>query len=193
MCICLFLYVYVHIHTCKSIYTCRHTNICLCISEMNDSNDSAMGITQKGKESEKEYMHIYVCMHAQLLNCIWLFVVPWTRFLWPWDFPGKNIGVGCHFLFQGIFLIQELNLHLLHGQVDSSLLSHQGRPISDTHKHTHTYTHTHTCAHGCVLVIQSYSALCNPTDCSLPGSSVHGILQALILEWVAILFSRGFS
>ena len=35
--------------------------------------------------------------------------------------------------------------------------------------------------------------LCNPLDCSLPGSSVHGILQARILEWVAIPFSRGSS
>ena len=35
--------------------------------------------------------------------------------------------------------------------------------------------------------------LCNPMDCSLPGSSVHGILQARILKWVAISFSRGFS
>jgi len=33
--------------------------------------------------------------------------------------------------------------------------------------------------------------LCNPTDCSLPGSSVHGILQARMLEWVAVSFSRG--
>ena len=35
--------------------------------------------------------------------------------------------------------------------------------------------------------------LCNPVDCSPPGSSVHGILQARILEWVAISFSRGCS
>ena len=35
--------------------------------------------------------------------------------------------------------------------------------------------------------------LCDPTDCSLPGSSVHGIFQARILEWVAISFSRGSS
>ena len=38
-----------------------------------------------------------------------------------------------------------------------------------------------------------YLTLCNPMDCSLPGSSVHGILQARILEWVAISFSRGSS
>ena len=34
---------------------------------------------------------------------------------------------------------------------------------------------------------------CNPVDCSLPSSSVHGILQARILEWVAISFSRASS
>ena len=40
---------------------------------------------------------------------------------------------------------------------------------------------------------QSFLILCNPMDCSLPGSTVHGILQARILEWVAIPFSRGSS
>ena len=38
---------------------------------------------------------------------------------------------------------------------------------------------------------QSCLTLCNPMDCSLPGSSIHGIFQARILEWVAISFSRG--
>ena len=42
-------------------------------------------------------------------------------------------------------------------------------------------------------VAQSYPTLCNPIDCSLPGSSIHGILQARILEWVAISFSRRSS
>ena len=41
-----------------------------------------------------------------------------------------------------------------------------------------------------VLVAQLCLILCNPMDCSLPGSSVHCILQARILEWVAIPFSR---
>ena len=40
---------------------------------------------------------------------------------------------------------------------------------------------------------QSCLTLCNPKDCSLPGSSVHGISQARILDWVAISFSRGSS
>ena len=42
-------------------------------------------------------------------------------------------------------------------------------------------------------VAQSCLTLCDPVDCSLPGSSVHRILQARILEWVAISFSRGSS
>ena len=44
-----------------------------------------------------------------------------------------------------------------------------------------------------VLVAQSCPTLCNPMDCSLPSSSVHGILQGRILEWVAIPFFRGSS
>ena len=42
-------------------------------------------------------------------------------------------------------------------------------------------------------VAQLCPTLCNPMDCSLPGSSLHGILQARVLEWVAISFSRGSS
>ena len=44
-----------------------------------------------------------------------------------------------------------------------------------------------------VLFTQSRPALRNPMDCRLPGSSVHGILQAKTLDWVAIPFSRGSS
>ena len=43
------------------------------------------------------------------------------------------------------------------------------------------------------MCAQSYATLCDPVDCSLPGSSVHEIFQARILEWVAISFSRGPS
>ena len=45
----------------------------------------------------------------------------------------------------------------------------------------------------CVWVTQSCPTLCNPISCSLPGSSVHGILQEKILEWIAIPSSRVFS
>ena len=42
-------------------------------------------------------------------------------------------------------------------------------------------------------VAQSCPTLCDPMDCSLSGSSVHGIFQARVLEWVAIAFSQGSS
>ena len=42
-------------------------------------------------------------------------------------------------------------------------------------------------------VAQLCPTLCSPTDCSLPGSSIHGIFQARVLQWVAISFSRGSS
>ena len=45
----------------------------------------------------------------------------------------------------------------------------------------------------CVLVAQSCPTLCDPMDCSLPDSSVHGIFQARLLGWVAIPFSKGSS
>ena len=55
---------------------------------------------------------------VQLLSRVSLFGAPWTpgpaRLLCPWDSPGKNTGVGCHFLLQGVFLRQGLNLVLLH-------------------------------------------------------------------------------
>ena len=41
-------------------------------------------------------------------------------------------------------------------------------------------------------IAQSCPTLCDPVDCSPPGPSIHGILQARILDWVAISFSRGF-
>ena len=71
------------------------------------------------------------CMDAQSLSCIWLFVTPWTvfaRLLCLWNFPGKNTGVGCHFLLQRIFLTQGLSpnlLRLLQWQADSLPLHHQ--------------------------------------------------------------------
>src|SRR5574339_571334 len=70
-----------------------------------------------------------------------------TRLPRPWDSPGKNTGVGCHFLLQCMKVKSENE------------------------------------------VAQSHPTLNDPMDCSLPGSSVHRILQARILEWVAISFS----
>ena len=111
-----------------------------------------------------------------------------SRFTFPWLLVklniishgycspvSKNTGVGCHFLLQGIFLTQGSNLCLclLHWQVDSLALRHPGSPST------------------CYLL--RHVQLCDPMDCSPPGSPVHGILQARILEWVTIPFSRGSS
>ena len=65
----------------------------------------------------------------------------------PWDSPGKNTGVGCHFLLQCMKVKSE----------------------SED-------------AQWCLT-------LSNPMECSLPGSSAHGIFQARVLEWGAIAFS----
>ena len=56
--------------------------------------------------------------------------------------------------------------------------------------HTH-YTIVQLDEHVLCLVTQLCLTLCNPMVCSLPGSSVHGMFQARILEWVAMPFSRG--
>ena len=71
-----------------------------------------------------------------------------TRLPRPWDSPGKNTGVGCHFLLQCMKVKSESE------------------------------------------VVQSYPTLSDPMDCSPPGSSIHGILQARVLEWGAIAFSK---
>ena len=93
----------------------------------------------------------------------------------PWNFPGRNIGVGCHFLLQGIFLTQGLSPHLLrplHGQADSLPQASPGKTITPLK----------------VKVSQSCPTLCDPMD-----YTAHGILQIRILEWVAYPFSRGSS
>ena len=69
------------------------------------------------------------------------------KFPRPWDSPGKNTGVGCHFLLQSM----------------------KGKSESE--------------------VAQWYPTFSDPMDCSLPGSSIHGIFQARVLEWGAIAFS----
>ena len=71
-----------------------------------------------------------------------------TRLPRPWDSPGKNTGVGCHFLLQCMKVKSESE------------------------------------------VSQSCPTLSDPMDCSLPGSSTHGIFQARVLEWGAIAFSE---
>ena len=59
-------------------------------------------------------------------------------------------------------------------------------------KRNERYGKVCVCARVCARA-QLCPTLCNPIDCSPPGSSVHGILQARILEWTAISYSKGFS
>ena len=86
-------------------------------------------------------------MHAQLLSHVLLFetLPPGFSVHGAENFPGKNIGVGCHFLLQGIFLTQGSKpslLLLLHWQADSLPLHHMGSPF-------HEFTHTlHVCMHA---------------------------------------------
>ena len=96
-----------------------------------------------------------------------------TRLLCPWNSSGKNSRVGCHFLLQGIFPTQELNLHLLYCRCFTLPLESSGKPHIDFSS-----------------VAQSCLTLFHPVDCSAPGFSVHRISQARIVEWVAISFSR---
>ena len=69
-----------------------------------------------------------------MLSHVWVFVAPCSvpaRLLCLWNFPCKSIGVGCHFLLQGIFPVQGWNwllLHLLHYHVNSLPLHHLGSP-----------------------------------------------------------------
>ena len=66
--------------------------------------------------------------HSVMSNSLWPHGLQPARLLCPRNFPGKNMGVGCHSLLQGIFLIHGVNLCLLHWQADSLPLSHQVSP-----------------------------------------------------------------
>ena len=116
----------------------------------------------------------------------------------PWDSPGKNPGVGCHFLLQYMKVKSE-------SEVAQSYLTvldpmDCSPPGSSAHGilqagalewgATATVTYSLFC---CCLVTKSCLTVCDPMDCSLPSSSVHGIFQARVLEWGAISFSRGSS
>ena len=70
-------------------------------------------------DSKCPYLVVVV---VYLLSHVWPFATPWTvacQAPLSWDFPGKNTGVGCHFLFQRIFWTLGLNLHCLHWQAGS--------------------------------------------------------------------------
>ena len=80
-----------------------------------------------------EWVCVCICVFSLsvLSDSVWSYGQLPARLLCPWDFPGKNTGVGCHFLLQGIFLTQGSNSPLLclpHCRLILLLLSHQGSP-----------------------------------------------------------------
>ena len=104
-------------------------------------------------------------------------VTPWTaahQAPLSMKFSSQNFGVGCHFLFQGIFLIQGECVSCTAGKFFTT--EPPGKPF-----------HRHAAA---AKSLQSCPTLCDPIDGSPPGSPVPGILQARTLEWVAISFSN---
>ena len=124
------------------------------------------------------------------------------------NFPGKKTGLGSHALLQGIFLTQGSNPSLRHCRQILYHLSQQGSPqirklMLNLPKGTQLASDELGFSrqeHWSGLpfpppmreseVAQSCLTLSDPMDCSLPGSSIHGIFQARVLEWVAIAFSE---
>ena len=116
-----------------------------------------------------------------------------TRLCHPWDSPGKNTGVGCHSLFQCMKvkmkgkLLSRVRLFATpwtaaHQAPLSTGFSRQefwsGLPFPSPMYESENERE----------VAQSCPTLSDPMDCSLPGSSIHGIFQARVLEWGAIAF-----
>ena len=98
--------------------------------------------------------------------------------------------MGSHSLLQGIFPTQGLNLGLLHCRQTLNYLGHQGSPQPPW-----VEPNGESIAVASVFVwsLSHVQPFCDPMDCSPPGSSVHGILQARILEWVTMPSSRESS
>ena len=72
------------------------------------------------------FCHSFLKVKVKSLSRVWLFGTRWAVAVHPWDFPGKNTGVGCHFLLQRIFPTQESNPGLSHCRQTLYHLSHQG-------------------------------------------------------------------
>ena len=110
-----------------------------------------------------------------------------TRLFHPWDSPGKNTGVGCHFLLQCMKGRSESEVTQSYPTLsDPTDCSPPGSSIHGIFQARVLGVGCH-CLLQCMEVkserevTQSCPTLHNPTDCSLPGSSIHGIFQARVL------------
>ena len=115
--------------TCISMFTAA----LLTITQHMEANE--MSINRWINKGDVVHTHngmLCVLSHSVMFNSLWPCGLQPVRLLCPWNSPGKNTGVGCHFLLQGIFLTQGSNpdlLCLLHGEVDSLTVWHLGSPV----------------------------------------------------------------
>ena len=105
---------------------------------------------------------IYCLVASVVSNSLRTHGLQSTRLLCPWDSPGKNNRVGCHFLLQGIFLTQGSNPHLLHWQVDSLPLCHQGNPLNLYELHLNSSPSDHILA---LIILRFQSILMKAVCC----------------------------
>ena len=111
--------------------------------------------------------------HTVVSDSLWPHGLYPNRILRPWDFLGKNTGVGCHFLLQGIFLTQGLNLGFLHYRQLLYHLSHQGSPSSQSYGFSSSHVWMWELDHkenwapknGCFWTVVLEKTLESPVDC----------------------------
>ena len=124
-----------------------------------------------------------------------------SRLLHPWDFPGKSTGVGQDLLKQSKMrpAVSSVTAYAKHLEINLQYHYLKGICRSLTFLLCFRPSKGAPYVEGLCLwerkkaKLPSCVRLCDPMDCSPPGSSVHGSLQARILEWVTIPFSRGSS
>ena len=110
----------------------------------------------------------------------------------PWDSPGKSTGVGCHFLLR-CMKVKVKSLSRVRPSATPWTAAFQAPPSLGFSRQEH-WRGCHFLPQSIKVkseseVAQSCLTLSHPRDCSLSGSSVHGILQARVPEWVALTFS----
>ena len=118
------------------------------------------------------------------------------RLLCPWDFPGKSTGVGIHSIDDPFYWQNwDQNYWLFYCPVYK--ISHNCPDLASTLREWTVLllvkATSSVAAAAAAKSLQSCPTLSDPMDCSPPGSSVHGIFQARVLEWGAIAFSDLFS
>ena len=130
----------------------------------------------------------------QLLTCLWSNFINICIFGNRMDFhfnsPEKKIALFHNDPLWNFFLYVWFQISL---PVSLPLLPHQSLNDWSSTSLLCFFIRMNVCVCGCVCVTQSCPTLCDTMDCSLPGSSVPGILQARVMKWVDISFAMGFS